>query len=163
PFSKYDPEGILRSDAFGVVFLCRHRTSAGMAQVRTLWPEVIDRPIADLFHEAQTLETLEQPAILRLRDCDFADAAQTRPFLVHDYFEGTPLAHHVEHHGPIPPGELLLAIRPVAEALQAAHGKGILHRDLNPATLLVRKEESGWRVKLLNFGLALKGNLLRAA
>jgi tetratricopeptide (TPR) repeat protein len=163
PLSKYEPEAILRSDAFGVVFLCRQRTSASVFQVRTLWLDVLDRAIADVFQEARTLETLEQPAILHLRDCDFADAAQTRPFLVHDYFEGTTLGYQIEHGGLVPPGELLQIMRPVAEALQAAHGKGILHRDLNPATILVRKEETGWRVKLLNFGLTLKGNLVRAA
>ncbi len=48
-----------------------------------------------------------------------------------------------------------LVARQAAEGLRAAHGKGILHRDVKPANLLVRKEESGWKVKLIDFGLAL--------
>src|SRR5262249_41608886 len=70
PLAKYEPENILRHDAFGVSFLCRHRTSAVTVIVRTLRPEVLDRSVADVFHEAQVLEALEQPAVLRLRDCD---------------------------------------------------------------------------------------------
>src|SRR5262249_59219520 len=87
----------------------------------------------------------EHPAIIRLRDCDFADADQKRPYLVMDYFEGATLEEHVEKHGPLPADQLLALARPVAEALQAAHGKGILHRDVKPANLLVRPASGGWR------------------
>jgi WD40 repeat protein len=52
--------------------------------------------------------------------------------------------------------DLLAVGRQVAEGLGAAHGKGILHRDVKPANLLVRKDESGWNVKLIDFGLALR-------
>jgi tetratricopeptide (TPR) repeat protein len=163
PLAKYEPESIQRVDTFGVAFLCRHRTSAVTVKVRTLWPEVLARGVAEIFHEAQVLESLEQPANVRLRDCDFADPAQTRPYLVHDHFEGPTLAGYVEQHGPIAPGELVQIVRPLVEALQAAHAKSILHRDLNPTNVVVRKDAAGWRVKLLNFGLALKGDVLRAA
>jgi serine/threonine protein kinase len=40
--------------------------------------------------------------------------------------------------------------------LQAAHGQNILHRDIKPANLLVRREGAGWRVKVIDFGLALQ-------
>ncbi|MBL8799988.1 MAG: tetratricopeptide repeat protein, partial [Planctomycetia bacterium] len=163
PLTKYDPESILRHDGFGVTFLCKHRTSTTTVEVRTLRPEVLDRAIPDLFHEAQELEALEQPAILRLRDCDFADMAQTKPYLVCDHFEGQTLAEYVEQHGPLPPGELLALTKPVLEAMQAAHAKNILHRDLGPTSLLVRRDANGWRVKLLNFGLTLKRSVLRNA
>ena len=55
---------------------------------------------------------------------------------------------------------------PVARALQAAHGRGVLHRSLRPGSLLVRKdatpEGSVWRVKVLDSGLGLKRTLIHA-
>ena len=163
PITKYEPEAIIRSDAFGVSFLCRHRTSANTVEVRSLHAEVLARPITDVFQEAQLVEGLEHPAVVRVRDCDFADGAQTRPYLVCDYFDGQSLAAWVEQHGPMAPGELLPLARQVADALQQAHNRGVLHRDLRPANVLIRQEEDGWKIKLLSFGLALRPALLRSA
>src|SRR5262249_44222577 len=58
------------------------------------------------------------------------------------------------------PVDLLAVAVPVAEALQAAHAGGILHRDVKPANILVRHDGSGWRVKLIDFGLALRPSTL---
>jgi len=163
PITKYEPEAIIRSDAFGVSFLCRHRTSAVPVEVRSLRIEVLARSIHDIFQETQLVEGLDHPAIVRVRDCDFADGAQTRPYLVCDYFDGQSLAAWVEQRGPISPGELLPLARQVADALQQAHNRGVLHRDLRPANVLIRQDEDGWKIKLLSFGLALRPALLRAA
>jgi serine/threonine protein kinase len=116
-----------------------------------------------VFREAQVLEEIEHPAIIRLRDCDYADADQKRPYLVMDYFEGLTLSDYVEKHGTLKPEELVALAVPMAEALQAAHARGILHRDVKPANVLVRREGDGarWRIKLIDFGLALKQSVLR--
>src|SRR5262249_33771263 len=126
--------------------------------------------LSEVFREAQALEELEHPAIIRIRDCDYADAAKTRPYFVMDYFPGQTLAEYVEQNGTLRPDELLPLARLVAEGLQRAHGKGILPRDVKPANLLVQcspvspRPESGARVserrdytaKLIDFGLALR-------
>ena len=54
------------------------------------------------------------------------------------------------------PDALLALACAVAEGLQAAHGHGVLHRDVKPANLLVRRENKCWQVKLIDFGLALQ-------
>jgi WD40 repeat protein len=161
PLTKYEPERILGAGGFGVAFLCRNRHSGSRVVVKALRPDTLARTMADVFREANILEELEHPAIIRLRDCDYADAAQTRPYLVMDYFDGVTLAEHVERHGPLSADDLLALVVPVAEALQAAHTRGILHRDVKPANLLVRREGPAWRVKLIDFGLALKQDVLR--
>jgi len=100
---------------------------------------------------------MDDPAFVRMTDCGYVSAAgKSRPYLVMDYFDGIPLDDFVKEHGPLAPADVKLIIRPIANGLLAAHGKGILHRDVKPANILVREEEDGWRVKLIDFGLALK-------
>ena len=61
-----------------------------------------------------------------------------------EYIDGTPL------HGPMPLSEALRVATQMADALDAAHAKGILHRDLKPANIMMTSSGA----KLLDFGLA---------
>lgn len=155
PLDKYVPERILGAGGFGVVFLCRNRHSGSRVVVKALRVDGLERDVSEVFREARVVEELDHPAIIRLRDCDYADAARKRPYLVMDYFDGLTLASYVEKHGPLSPTDLLAIAVPTAEALQTAHARGLLHRDVKPANLLVRRENGDWSVKLIDFGLAL--------
>src|SRR5262249_49618113 len=128
PPAKYEPEAILGVGGFGIALLCRNRHSGVRVVVKTLRQEALERHVSDVFREARVLEELDHPAIIRVRDCDYADAGQTRPFVVMDYFDGPTLADHVGRHGPLPPEELLVLARLVAEALQGARARGLLRR-----------------------------------
>src|SRR5690606_16725498 len=78
------------------------------------------------------------------------------PYIVMDYFEGATLEDHVAADGPPSVEDGLAAALAAAEGLRAAHERGVLHRDVKPANLLVRRDGGGWRVKLIDFGLALR-------
>jgi serine/threonine protein kinase/HEAT repeat protein len=157
PMGKYLPQRILGAGGFGVAFLCKHRYMDAQVVVKTLLVDDLDRDLDKVFGEAQVLRQLDHPAIIRVQDCAYGDPAKKgRPYLVMDYFPGLSVEEHVRKHGPLSPQDLLAMARPVAEALQAAHAKGILHRDVKPANLLVHKDPAGWQVKLIDFGLALR-------
>jgi serine/threonine protein kinase len=162
PLAKFEPERILGAGGFGVAFLCRNRHSGSRVVIKTLRGDNLDRDLNEVFAEAQVLEELEHPAIIRLRDCDYADAGRTRPYLVMDYFPGQTLADYVTHQGPLAAADLLPLARLVAEGLRTAHSKNILHRDVKPANLLVRREGGEWQAKLIDFGLALRGTTLQS-
>jgi len=68
-----------------------------------------------------------------------------RNYLVMEMVEGTTL------RGPMPMEDALKAARQIAEALEAAHDKGITHRDLKPGNIKITTDG---RVKVLDFGLA---------
>jgi tRNA A-37 threonylcarbamoyl transferase component Bud32 len=161
PLHKYEPERILGAGGFGVAFLCRNRLSDVRLVIKTLRSDTLERDMKEVFREAHILEQLDHPAIIRLRDCDYADGAGTRPYLVMDFFDGQTLEEYVKTHGTLSIREFVSLMLPVAEALAAAHERNILHRDIKPGNLLVRRENDGsWRVKVIDFGLALKQQIM---
>jgi uracil-DNA glycosylase family 4 len=158
PVDKFQVKRILGAGGFGVAFLCRHRYLAADVVVKTLQTDDLDRGVDTVFAEAQALRQLDHAAIIRLQDCGFAsDEDASRPYLVMDYFEGVTLDEATRER-PLAADDLLTVACQVASGLHAAHARGILHRDVKPANLLVRRPagESGWQTKLIDFGLALR-------
>jgi serine/threonine protein kinase len=103
--------------------------------------------------EARLLAALNHPAIAALFDVLEFEGA---PILVMEVVEGETLAERISR-GPVPLKAALEIALPIAEALEAAHERGILHRDLKPSNV---KLTPGGGVKILDFGLAkaLEGN-----
>lgn len=77
-----------------------------------------------------------------------------------DYFEGPTLHDYVAENGPLAVDDAVTVATMIAEGLQAAHAKGILHRDIKPGNLLVRGDQPVWQVKVIDFGLAMRGGEL---
>src|SRR5262249_54535138 len=127
PPGKYELERVLGAGGFGVALLCRNRHSGSRVVIKALRTEGLERGVAAVFQEARLLEELDHPAVIRVRDCDFADiGGSARPYLVMDYFDGPTLADFVKQHGPLWMSELLPLARLLAEGLLAAHEHGIL-------------------------------------
>ena len=87
--------------------------------------------------EARAVAALNHPHICVLYDVGPG-------YLVMEYIDGQPL------HGPLPLNDVLRVATEVADALDAAHARGILHRDLKPANIMMTASGA----KLLDFGLA---------
>jgi len=101
------------------------------------------------FHrEAQAAASMSHPNVTTIHEIDEADG---QTFLALEYIEGETLEQRVEK-GPLPLQEALDIGRQIAEGLQAAHSKGIVHRDIKPGNVLITPDG---RVKILDFGLAL--------
>jgi serine/threonine protein kinase/tetratricopeptide (TPR) repeat protein len=98
-------------------------------------------------HEARTVAGLNHPNIVVLHSIEDADGVR---FLTMELVEGQNLSQVVSPGGVLLSRVFELAI-PLADALAAAHERGVVHRDLKPANVMVTRQG---RVKVLDFGLA---------
>ena len=98
--------------------------------------------------EAKAMAAVEHPNLVRLLDYG-VEAGQY--FLVMEFVEGRTLAHRIHVAGGLDPDEARRVLLPVAEALQAMHEAGIVHRDIKPDNVMLAKDE---RVLLMDLGLA---------
>jgi serine/threonine protein kinase len=161
PIDEYEPLRILGAGAFEVTVLCRARSMNCTVAVKSLTiGESARRVVATAFREAIILHQLHHPGIIRLHRWGYADPEKTRPYLVMEYFPGQTLQEYIAEHGPLPFAEFKELARQVAEALRSAHARGILHRGINPARLLLRRperEDMGmWEIRIIDFGLAIE-------
>jgi serine/threonine protein kinase len=103
--------------------------------------------VARFQREAKLLASLNHPNIAAIHGLEEAEGTN---FLVLELVEGQTLADRIKA-GPIPVEESLKLAMQIAEALEAAHEKGVIHRDLKPANIKVTPDG---KVKVLDFGLA---------
>jgi hypothetical protein len=99
--------------------------------------------------EAQAIARLSHPNIVTVHDCGLVGDTL---FLVLEYVEGTDLARQLRA-GPLPVHQACEYVRQTALALQHAHERGLVHRDIKPGNLLL--DTGGAHVKVLDLGLAL--------
>src|SRR4029079_700561 len=96
--------------------------------------------------EAKAISSLNHPHICTLHDVGSEDGVD---YLVMELLDGESLAPRLER-GPLPLEQLLRCVVQVAAALEAAHRRGVVHRDLKPGNVVLTKSGA----KLLDFGLA---------
>jgi serine/threonine-protein kinase len=118
--------------------------------VKILLPALLDEPgFAERFRgEARTMATINHPGVVDVYD--YGSDKQIA-FLVMEYVEGDALSRTLSRVGRLTPARTMALVAQAADALQAAHDKHIVHRDVKPGNLLVRPNGT---LVLTDFGIA---------
>lgn len=103
---------------------------------------------ASLQAEAQLLAQLSHPNILRVMDFD---THQCWPYIVLEYLEGLTLQELIQQSGRVQPAKALSIIEGAVEGLAHATARGVIHRDVKPANILVSKDG---QAKVADLGIA---------
>ncbi len=106
------------------------------------------RAYRQLKDEALVAMKLTHPNIVTLRAFEENNG---NPFLVMDYIDGQTLDDYLADKGKLSEADVLRILRPIAAALDYAHGKGVVHRDVKPGNVMIAK---GGTPYILDFGVA---------
>jgi serine/threonine protein kinase len=145
----------LADGGMGMVFLAEHWLIKRKVAIKILHADLAtDVTILRRFmNEALAAGTLGHPHIVE--STDMGHTANYLPYIVFEYLEGNSLADEVVQHGQLPVARALTIATQIASALEAAHGAGIIHRDLKSDNIFLAKRRDGRdHVKVLDFGIS---------
>ncbi len=153
--SQYEVREPLGEGGMGVVFLAQDRTLDRPVALKFLSDQLQQDAMARrrFLREAKAAAALDHPYICKIYETGEADG---RPFIAMEYVRGGTLADRLARSDgaqdrSLPIDEALRIATEIAEALEAAHGEGLVHRDLKPSNIMLT---TGGHVKVLDFGLA---------
>jgi serine/threonine-protein kinase len=145
----------------GQVFLAEPVSGGPKVAMKFLEPEPggDDSRVARFLREARVALELQHPGAVQVLDLGRDESSSNDPssmrlFMCFELVEGEDLRELLKHEGRLTFSEARDVTLQVAKVLAHAHARGIVHRDVKPENLSVRRDQVGIHVKVLDFGIA---------
>ena len=156
---RYQVESLLGTGGFGSVYKARHVHTDALVALKVLKKHLGADPgmVERFLREARAAAAVGSDHIVRVLDA--GQSTEGTPFLALELLEGVDLKDLATNEAPLPAMRVVLLCLQVLDGLEAAHKKGIVHRDMKPANaFVVRKVDDRGTdkdfVKLLDFGIS---------
>jgi serine/threonine protein kinase len=156
----YVLESVLGEGGMGRVYRARHtRIASKQFAIKVLRPEFTKNPeiVARFRREAEAAACISHPNVVGVYDVDTTPDGHS--YLVCEYLIGHDVADEIATHGPLSVAAAVHVAVQVCRALEAAHARGVVHRDLKPHNVFLLANEHGTMpprpaVRVLDFGLS---------
>lgn len=150
---RYELLRMLGEGGMGIVYLAeQEHPFKRQVALKIIKPGMDSARIVARFEaERQALALLDHPNIAQIYDAGTTEKG--RPYFVMEYVKGIPITVYCDHHQ-LSIEERLTLFLQACRAVQHAHQKGIIHRDVKPSNLLVSMQEGPGIPKIIDFGVA---------
>jgi serine/threonine protein kinase len=149
-FGGYQVESVVGLGGIGVLYRARQLRLDRPVALKLVEPSVARDPVVRerLRREARAVAALDHPNVVPLYE---AGEENGTVYIVTRWVDGTELGTLLQRDGPLAPRQAAQAAAQIAAALELAHGKGLVHRDVKPSNVIMTTEG---HVYLTDFGLA---------
>ena len=149
----YVIESLAGAGGMGVVYRAADPELGRQVAVKLIAPQRAEDPrFRELFvRESLVAAGLEHPNVIPIYR---AGEDEGRLYIAMRYVEGASLQDLIAERGRVPPGRAARVVARVADALDAAHARGLVHRDVKPANVLIADPDGEEHVYLTDFGLS---------
>ncbi|MDA8586558.1 serine/threonine-protein kinase [Rhodobacteraceae bacterium] len=149
--NTYEVEGVLGRGGTGEVYRVVNKVTGRIFAIKVLNAQFSgNEDYVELMKREEEMRNIIHDSVVRYNECSRTDSGNV--ILVMDYIAGQSLADAMVERQ-VSEKELLIIAHRIAEGLVAAHGHGMVHRDLSPDNIILRDGEAG-KATLIDFGIA---------
>ena len=148
---RYEILGRIGEGGMGTVFSALHKKLGSKVAIKVLSPDIFstETHLRRFKQEAQVAAQLSHPNLVPVHELDVDGELA---YLVMPFIDGNTLDQHLIVNGPMSPEDVATMLRQVGAALDFAHRRGVIHRDVKPSNILWERETGRWLVT--DFGVA---------
>jgi serine/threonine protein kinase len=146
---------VIGEGGMGRVYEAKHlRLGDRRLAIKILHPEYARDPdvVVRFQREAESASAINHPHVIDVFDVH--KTADGRPYLVGEFLEGQELGEHIEKVGRLDVSTAVTITRQICRALNAAHARGIVHRDVKPENVFITSRDGMPHIKVIDFGIS---------